>query len=168
MQIPETFLGLNATAWTGVGSIVSALSITLLVLFNIFFLKVAVHGIQTQLLGIEAGLFSGCPVLTLRSEHDGGFSIFNCGQGPALMAQWAYGESIPKATVEARLNDNIIPVGKSRPINLELDRARKAGVLLFAYSVTNDKYLTTIKWSKWGDERLVHFGIYKGELPVPK
>jgi hypothetical protein len=175
MQTPDTFLGLSGTGWTGVGSIISALSIVVLVMFNLFYLKVAVQGIKAQvqgikaqLLGIEAGLFSGCPVLTLRNERDGGFSIYNCGQGPALMAQWAYGKSIPESTVESRLDDNIIPAGDSRPINLDLDRARNTGLLLFAYSVTNDKFLTTIKWPKLGGDRFVHFGTYKGELPVPE
>jgi len=168
MQTPDTFLGLSGTAWTGVGSIISALSIVVLVIYNLFYLQVAIQGIKAQLLSIEAGLFSGCPVLTLRNERDGGFSIYNCGQGPALMAQWAYGKSIPESTVESRLDDNIIPVGDSRPINLDLNRARSTGLLLFAYSVTNDKYLTTIKWSKLGEERFVHFGMYKGEMPVPK
>jgi hypothetical protein len=168
MQIPDTFLGLSGTAWTGVGSIISALSIVVLVMYNLFYLKVAIQGIKAQMLIIEAGLFSGCPVLALRNERDGGFSIYNCGQGPALMAQWAYGKSIPESTVEVRIDDNIIPAGDSRPINLDLDRARSTGLLLFAYSVTNDKYLTTIKWPNLSGERLVHFGTYKGELPVPK
>jgi hypothetical protein len=168
MQTPDTFLGLSATGWTGIGSIVSALSIVVLVTYNLFYLKVTVQGIKAQLLSIEAGLFSGCPVLTLRNERDGGFSIYNCGQGPALMAQWGYGKSIPESTVENRLDDNIIPAGESRPITLDLDRAKNTGLLLFAYSVTNDKFLTTIKWPKLYGERVVHFGIYNGELPVPK
>jgi hypothetical protein len=176
MQIPDTFLGLTGTGWTGIGSIVSALSILVLVTFNIFYLnvavqgtKVAIHGIKAQLLSIETALYSWCPVLTLRNECDGGFSIFNCGQGPALMAQFAYGESIPESTVESRLQDNIIPAGDSRSIDLDMDRAKKTGLLLFAYSVTNDMYLTTIKWPKMsGTERFVHFGTYKSELPVAK
>jgi len=168
MQTPETFLGLSGTGWTGVGSIISALSIMVLVMFNLFYLKLEVQGIKAQLLGIKASLFSGCPVLMLRNECDGRYSIYNCGQGPALMAQWAYGKSIPESTVESRLDNNIIPAGDSRPINLDLDRARNTGLLLFAYSVTNDKYLTTIKWPKLGGEKYVHFGTYKGELPVSK
>ena len=144
MQTPETFLGLSGTGWTGVGSIISALSIMVLVMFNLFYLKLEVQGIKAQLLGIKASLFSGCPVLMLRNECDGRYSIYNCGQGPALMAQWAYGKSIPESTVES------------------------TGLLLFAYSVTNDKYLTTIKWPKLGGEKYVHFGTYKGELPVSK
>jgi len=84
------------------------------------------------------------------------------------MAQWAYGESAPESTVEDRLDDNIIPAGDFRPINLDLDRARSTGLLLFAYSVTNDQFLTTIKWPRTGGERYVHFGIYRGKLPVPK
>jgi hypothetical protein len=153
-----------------------------LVVFNIFYLKVAVQGtkvalqganvalggVKAQLVSLEAGFFSGCPVLALRNERDGGFSIYNCGQGPALMAQWAYGESIPESTVESRLDDNIIAAGDFRPIKLDLDRARNTGLLLFAYSVTNDKYLTTIKWPKLGGERFVHFGSYEGELPLQK
>ncbi len=168
MQTTDTFLGLTGTGWTGIGSIVSALSIVVLVTFNIFYLKITIQGIKAQLLSIKAGLLSGSPVLTLRNERDGGFSIYNCGQGPALMAQFAYGESIPESTVESRLDDNIIPAGGSHPIKLDLDRARNKGLLLFAYSVTNDKYLTTIKWPKQGGERFVHFGIYDGELPIAK
>jgi hypothetical protein len=168
MQTPDMFLGLSGTGWTGVGSIISALSIMVLVILNLFNQNVAIQGIKAQLLSIEAGLFSGCPVLTLRRERDGGFGIYNCGQGPALMAQWAYGQSVPECHVESRLDDNIIAAGDSRLINLDLDRARSTGLLLFAYSVTNDKFLTTIKWPKLGGERLVHFGTYKGELPVPK
>jgi hypothetical protein len=168
MQTPDMFLGLSGTGWTGVGSMISALSILVLVILNLFNQNVAIQGIKAQLLSIEAGLFSGCPVLTLRIERNGSFSIYNCGQGPALMAQWGYGKSIPESSVESRLDDNIIPAGDYRPINLDLDRAKNTGILLFAYSVTNDKYLTTIKWSNLGEERFVHFGTYKGELPVPK
>jgi len=168
MQTPDTFLGLSGTGWTGVASIISALSIVALVMYNQSYLTAAVQGIKAQLLGIEAGLFSACPVLTLRKEHDGRFSVYNCGQGPALMAQWAYGESAPESTVEDRLDDNIIPAGDFRPINLDLDRARSTGLLLFAYSVTNDQSFTTIKWPRTGGERYVHFGIYRGKLPVPK
>lgn len=166
MNTPDTFLGLSGTVWTGIGSLISAVSILFLVVYNLVFLKVAIQGIKAQLVGIEAGLFPVCPVLTIRSEHGGVFSIHNCGQGPALMAQWAYGESVSEATVVSWLDDNIIPAGDTRPIILDMARARKSGILLFAYSVTNDKYLTTIKWPNASGERFVHFGIYKGELPV--
>lgn len=37
---------------------------------------------------------ASCPVLTLRLEPSGAYSIQNCGKGPALMAQWAYGKTI--------------------------------------------------------------------------
>ena len=57
MQTPDTFLGLSGTGWTGVASIISALSIVALVMYNQSYLTAAVQGIKAQLLGIEAGLF---------------------------------------------------------------------------------------------------------------
>jgi hypothetical protein len=64
-----------------------------------------------------------------------------------------------------RLDDNIIPAGDSRHIKLDLDSAQAHGIILFAYSITNDKFVTTIAWPKEGAERFVHFGTYDGELP---
>jgi hypothetical protein len=98
MQTPEMFLGLTATGWTAIGSIAGALSILILSIYNYTFLRVAVRGIGAQVSGVQVQLksmefqvrgivFSGCPVLTLRKDQEGDFSIYNCGQGPALMAQ---------------------------------------------------------------------------------
>jgi hypothetical protein len=125
-------------------------------------IEVQINGIKLQLSGI---LFSGCPVLTLRKNPDGNYSIYNCGQGPALMAQWGYGRSIPETKVLQRLDDNIIPAGDSREIEIDLEFARVYGVTLFAYGVTNDKFVTSISWSSESNERRVHFGTYEGDMP---
>jgi hypothetical protein len=100
--------------------------------------SIALKDLELTMAGIE---FSTCPVLTLRKESDESYSIQNCGQGPAIMAQWGYGQSVMEAKGRAheRLDDNIIPAGATRRINLDMNIARFSGVLLFAYSVTNDK-----------------------------
>jgi hypothetical protein len=122
---------------------------------------IARKGFEVTLAGIQ---FSTCPVLTLKKERDGGYSMQNCGQGPALMAQWGYGQSVTETKAYERLDDNIIPAGATRTINLDMNIARVSGVMLFAYSVTNDKYTTSIKWVD-GNMMIVYFAPFAGELP---
>jgi len=169
MQASETFFGLTSTGWTAVGSIVSAISIVFLVVYNVVFLMVTIQGMKVQIAGIKVQvsgiLYSGCPVLTLREDDEGNFSIYNCGQGPALMAQWGYGRSIPEVKVLHRLDDNIIPAHETRSINIDMEFARPYGVILFAYGVTNDRFVTSISWPAGASERRVHFGTYDGEMP---
>ena len=169
MQTAETFWGLTATGWTAIGSTASAVSILILVIFNVTTLNASIAGLKIQVEGIKlqlAGvLYSGCPVLILRKSREGNYSIYNCGQGPALMAQWGYGRSIPEAKVQHRLNDNIIPAGDSRSIDIDMQIGRAKGIILFAYSLTNDKFVTSISWPNDSDERRVHFGTYDGEMP---
>ena len=117
---------------------------------------------------VDGIVYSYCPVLTIRKDEKGNDTIHNCGQGPALMVQWGYGQSMPEAKVLKRLGDNIIPAGESQPVEVDWELARNSGLILFAYSVTNDKFVTTIKWPVGGDERLVHFGLYLGESPLPR
>lgn len=107
---------------------------------------------------------ASCPVLTLRMDEDGKYRIHNCGKGPALMAQWGYGKSIADSKAQQRLPDNIIPADVSRPIALDIKTAHVSGVLLFAYSVTNDKYITTVRWVD-GDMMIVNFEHYTGPMP---
>jgi len=169
MQSPDAFWGLTATAWAAVGSIASAVSILILVFFNLTSLRTSAKGLHLQIGAIKVQLatilYSGCPVLILKKDPDGKHSIFNCGQGPALMAQWGYGRSIPDCKVLHRLDDNIIPAGDSRHIVLDMQIAKASGIILFAYSVTNDKFVTCISWPSDSNERRVHFGTYDGEMP---
>lgn len=121
---------------------------------------VALKAVEFSVKGI---LFATCPVLTLRRRLDGGYGIENCGRGPAIMVQWGYGSSVPVTKVLERIDDNIIPAGAMRPINLDLAIARVSGVQLFAYGPTNDKYVTSIRWQD-DSETIVHFGPYEGKL----
>jgi hypothetical protein len=123
--------------------------------------SIALKGLELSMAGLE---FSTCPVLTLRKEADESYRLENCGQGPAIMAQWGYGKSISETKVFERLHDNIIPAGATRSINLDMNIARVYGVMLFAYSVTNDKFTTSIKWVD-GDMMIVYFAPYSGEMP---
>jgi hypothetical protein len=123
--------------------------------------SIALKGLKLNMAAIS---FSTCPVLTLRKRPDGNYCIQNCGQGPAIMAQWGYGQTVNEAKAHERLDDNIIPAGDTRPINLDLNIAHASGVLLFAYSVTNDKYTTSIKWVD-GDMMIVYFAPYDGIMP---
>jgi hypothetical protein len=169
MAQPDLFWGLTATGWTAIGSMAGAVSILTLVIFNIATLQAAIKGLRIQIEGIrfqvQGIVFSGCPVLILRQNINGSYSIINCGQGPALMAQWGYGRSVLDTKVLRRLDDNIIPAGDSRNIVLDMRTAKASGITLFAYSVTNDKFVTSISWPGESDERRVHFGIYDGEMP---
>ncbi len=171
MQTPDLFLGLTATGWTAIGSIAGALSILTLCIYNYAYLSAALRGIEVQLKSMEFQvdgiIYSYCPVLTIRKDQKGNDVLHNCGQGPALMVQWGYGQSPLEASVSKRQDDNIIPAGDSQPIAVDWELARSSGLILFAYSVTNDKFVTTIKWPAGGGERYVHFGPYEGELPLP-
>lgn len=82
------------------------------------------------------------------------------------MAQWGYGKSVSEVVSREslRLPDNIIRADSTRPITLDMNIARVSGVLLFAYSVTNDKYITIIKWVD-GDMMIVNFETYSGPMP---
>ena len=42
--------------------------------------------------------------------------------------------------------------------------ARISGLVLFAFSVTNDKYVTTIRWVD-GDMMIVNYEHYTGPMP---
>ena len=169
MQQPEIFWGLSATGWTAVGSIAGAASILILVIFNITTLGTAIQGLRVQIEGIKFQIhgivFSGCPVLVLRQDREGAYSVHNCGQGPGFMAQWGYGSSVTDAKILHRLDDNIIPAGDHRKIPLDVSIARTDGIVLFAYGVTNDKFVTSISWPNDSPERRVHFGIFQGDLP---
>lgn len=80
------------------------------------------------------------------------------------MAQWGYGLSVMECKTCEQLDDNIIPPEAVRPIKLDMDIARVTGVLLFAYAVTNDKYITSIKWVD-GEMMIVYFSHYVGDVP---
>ena len=150
-----------------------ALSILILSIYNYAYLRAALRGIEVQVRGIDVQIksmelqvngiiFSCCPVLTIRKDKEGCFSIYNCGQGPALMVQWGCGHTIPEAKVMARLDDNITPAGESRPVEVDWELARNSGLILFANSVTNDRFVTKIAWPKGSSERLVCFETYEG------
>jgi hypothetical protein len=168
MQTPEMFHGLTATGWTAIGSIVGALSILILTIYNYAYLSAAFSGIRVQLKALELQVngivFSSCPVLIMRRDEQGNDFIQNVGQGPAFMVQWGYGLSVLEIHINNRLEDNIIPAGDSRPAEVDWKLARNSGLVLFAYGVTNDKFVTKMAWSKDGVERYVHFGTYEGKL----
>jgi hypothetical protein len=169
MQTNEMFLGLTATGWTVVGSIAGALSILVLTIYNYLYIRTAIRGIQMQIEGVDVQmkamelqvdgiLFSSCPVLTIRKDREGNDVIYNCGQGPALMVQWGYGQSIPETKILKRLDDNIIPAGDSQTIEVDWELARRSGLILTAYGVTNDRFVTKMAWPHGGIERVVDFG----------
>jgi hypothetical protein len=168
MQAPDVFLGLTATGWTAVGSIVGGLSILILTIYNYAYLGAALRGINVQVKALEFQVhgivFSNCPVLIIRTDDEQNSFIHNCGLGPAFMVQWGYGHSVLEIAVLERLEDNVIPAGDSRPAEIDWELARNSGLILFAYGVTNDRFVTKMAWSKDGIERFVHFGTYEGKL----
>jgi uncharacterized protein YoxC len=92
MQILDIFLGLTATGWTAIGSIVGALSIMILSIYNYAYLRTAIRGIQMQIKGIDVQMkamefqvdgivFSSCPVLTIRKDRKETMLFIIAGKG---------------------------------------------------------------------------------------